>query len=63
MPDTVLGEFPADWKTRATVRRLRLLTVTVPAPEDLLLPKLKRNEPRDIKHWEWAKEIGLLPER
>jgi len=60
MPKTVLNEFPADWKSRAVVRRVGLLTLTVPAPEDLLIPKLKRNEPRDIKHWEWATQIGLL---
>jgi len=21
----------------------------------------KSNDPRDIKHWEWARQIGLLP--
>src|SRR6266567_2427920 len=34
MPDTVLSEFPADWKTRATVRRLGRLTLMVPDPAD-----------------------------
>ena len=32
----------------------------VPAPADLLAPKLKRNEPRDRAHAEWAKCVGLL---
>ena len=27
---------------------------------DLLAPKLKRNEPRDRAHAEWAKRVGLL---
>jgi hypothetical protein len=26
---------------------------------DLLVPKLKRNEPRDRAHADWAKRIGL----
>lgn len=60
MPDTVLNEFPADWKSRAMVRSYGPLTLTVPAPEDLLVPKLKRAEPRDLKHFEWAKTVGLI---
>jgi len=60
MPDSVLTEFPPDWKTRANVRNYGRLTLLVPAPEDLLVPKLKRGEPRDIKHSEWAKAIGLV---
>ncbi|MCI0744476.1 MAG: hypothetical protein L0Y58_03625 [Verrucomicrobia subdivision 3 bacterium] len=59
MPDTVLREFPADWQERATKRHVGQLDVIVPAPEDLLVPKLKRGEPRDMKHIEWAKRIGL----
>ena len=60
MPDSVLTEFPADWRDRAAIRELGALSVIVPAPADLLVPKLKRNEPRDLKHWEWAKRIGLI---
>jgi len=26
----------------------------------LLVPKLRRKEPRDLKHYEWAKAIGLI---
>src|SRR2546429_4058374 len=47
MPDTVLREFPQDWKSRAAVKSYGRLTVEVPAPADLLVPKRKRNEPRD----------------
>ncbi len=35
----------------------QLLTVVVPSVGDLLIPKLKRGEPRDIKHAEWANSI------
>ena len=60
MPETVLNEFQPDWRRRAEVRSLGLLTLIVPDPRDLLVPKLKRNEPRDVKHAEWAKQIGLI---
>ena len=60
MPDTVLNELPEDWRSRAVVRNYGLLTLTVPAPEDSLVPKLKRGEPRDLKHYEWAKKVGLI---
>ena len=46
MPNTVLREFPADWRNRATTHNYSLLRVTVPAAADLLVPKLKRGEPR-----------------
>jgi hypothetical protein len=35
------------------------MTVTIPAPVDILAPKLKRNEPRDRAHAEWARKIGI----
>ena len=60
MPETILRELPANWKTRATDRQIGKLQLLVPAPADLLAPKLKRNEPRDRAHEEWAKRIGLL---
>ena len=62
MPGSVLNEFPVDWKNRAVQTELGFLTLLVPDPKDLLVPKLKRGEPRDIKHWEWAKQIGLIKE-
>ncbi len=60
MPDTVLREFPVDWRNRAATQNYGLLRVTVPAAGDLLVPKLKRGEPRDHAHLAWAKLIGLL---
>ena len=60
MPETVLNELPAGWKQRATQKQIRKLNLLVPAPADLLAPKLKRNEPRDRAHAEWAKRAGLL---
>jgi hypothetical protein len=60
MPETVLNELPAGWKQRATQKQIGKLNLFVPAPADLLAPKLKRNEPRDRAHAEWAKRVGLL---
>ena len=60
MPDSVLREFPADWLGRASRKSYANLSLTVPSPEDLLIPKRKRNEPRDRAHEGWAKGIGLI---
>ena len=60
MPDTVLGELPEGWLSRATIQQIGKLHLTVPAPPDLIAPKLKRNEARDRVHAEWARRIGLL---
>jgi uncharacterized nucleotidyltransferase DUF6036 len=60
MPHSVLREFPVNWRQRATQRKYGQLALIVPHPEDLLVPKLKRGEPRDVKHFEWAKRIGLV---
>lgn len=60
MPTSVLREFPSDWQNRAARRKYDLLEVVVPAPADLLAPKLKRGEPRDHAHAVWAKRVGLL---
>ena len=60
MPESVLVEFPSDWQSRAARRTYALLEVIVPAPADLLVPKLKRGEPRDHAHAAWAKRVGLL---
>jgi hypothetical protein len=60
MPDSVLRELPGDWQQRAVVRQIGNLNLLVPAPADLLAPKLKRNEPRDRAHAEWSKRVGLL---
>jgi len=63
MPDAVLNEFPPDWQQRAVVRQIGLLKLTVPSAEDLLAPKLKRHDPRDMKHAQWAKDIGLVAQK
>ena len=60
MPDTVLRELPQGWPERATVRQIHQLRLSVPAPADLLAPKLRRNEPRDRAHADWAGRVGLL---
>jgi len=60
MPDVVLRELPADWLLRATRKDYGFLVVQVPAPSDLFVPKLKRNEPRDRLQQAWAQRIGLL---
>lgn len=57
MPSAVLGEMPTDWIQRAFRKQYGLLEVTVPAIDDLLVPKLKRGEPRDKLHAEWAKKL------
>jgi hypothetical protein len=59
MPQAVLREFPADWRNRALVKTYGHLTVVLPAVADLLIPKLKRGEPRDKKHSEWAKRLQI----
>jgi hypothetical protein len=61
MPEAVLREFPADWLSRAAVKSYGRLKLTVPAPSDLLVPKLRRNEPRDRAHQDWAERVGLIP--
>lgn len=60
MPDSVLKEFPSDWKSRAATKMYGQLKVTVPSPADLFIPKRKRNEPRDRAQEIWAKRVGLL---
>jgi len=60
MPDSVLREFPSDWKSRAGTKNYSHLRVVVPSPADLFIPKRKRNEPRDRAQETWAKAVGLL---
>ena len=58
-PASVLKEFPAGWEGRAARRVYGMITVVVPTPVDILAPKLRRNEPRDRAHAEWATRVGL----
>ena len=60
MPESVLRELPSGWTERVTTKNIGKLNLTVPAPADLLAPKLKRNEVRDRVHAEWARRIGLI---
>ena len=57
MPSAVLDEMPVDWRERASRKQYGLLEVVVPSLADLLVPKLKRGEPRDKLHAEWAKKL------
>lgn len=57
MPTAVLSEMPAGWESRASRKLYGKLSVTVPSVNDLLVPKLKRAEPRDKVHAEWAKQL------
>ncbi len=61
MPELVLREFPTDWRERASTKAYSRLELIVPAPEDLLVPKRKRNEPRDRAHEAWARRLGMIP--
>src|SRR5437762_7496011 len=60
MPSSVLDELPADWRLRAATKTYGLLTLVVPAPADLFVPKRKRNEARDRAQEVWARRVHLL---
>ena len=57
MPSAVLREMNTGWEERASRKHYGLLEVVVPSVEDLMVPKLKRGEPRDILHASWAKQL------
>ena len=56
MPAAVLREMPEGWEKRAFHKTYGCLEVTVPSVADLLVPKLKRGEPRDILHASWSQQ-------
>lgn len=60
MPNSVLKEFSADWRSRAIEKAYGHLKLVVPSAEDLLKPKRKRNEPRDRAHEKWARKLKLI---
>ena len=60
MPNGALDGLPPDWQKRSTKKHYGLLQVEVPAPEDLLAPKIKRGEPRDLAHAQWARYNSLV---
>jgi len=57
MPAAVLREMDEGWESRASRKKYGLLEVVVPAIADLIAPKLRRGEPRDKMHAEWAKKL------
>jgi len=60
MPHFALRDLPEGWKSRCAKATYRNLIVNVPSVADLLVPKLKRNEPRDRAHQEYARMLGLI---
>jgi hypothetical protein len=62
MPNDALLGLPTDWLARASSKHYGSLKVCVPAPGDLLVPKLKRREARDLAHRQWALYNGLISE-
>ncbi len=60
MPKAVLRELSDGWESRAATKEYGHLSVTVPAPADLMASKIRRGEPRDLKHADWAVTIGLI---
>ena len=60
MPHVALRDLPEGWKSRCAKGSYRHLIVEVPSVADLLVPKLKRNEPRDRAHQEYARMLGLI---
>ena len=57
MPVAVLKEMDPGWEARASRKVYGHLSVAVPSMPDLLAPKLKRGEPRDKLHAQWAKNL------
>ena len=60
MPEQVMREFPSDWEDRAARKQYGHLLAVLPSVADLLIPKRKRNEPRDRAHEAWAEHLELL---
>ena len=59
MPRSALAALPRGWEARASTMAYGQLTVSVPAVADLLAPKLARAEPRDLRHAEFMRSLGL----
>jgi hypothetical protein len=59
MPRSVLAALPAGWEQRAEIKAYGHLSVTVPSVPDLLVPKLARGEPRDLRHADFMRSLGL----
>jgi len=61
MPESVLRELPSGWEDRAGSHQFGNISLTLPTVPDLLSPKVKRGEPRDLAHVQWAIKNELLP--
>jgi hypothetical protein len=61
MPNAALNGLPTDWRQRSSRKSYGLLSLLVPAPKDILVPKLHRGEARDLAHQQWALYNGLIP--
>lgn len=60
MPNMVLDQLPEGWRERTSEACYKQLTVIVPSTADLLAPKLRRGEPRDLLHVAFARQLGLV---
>lgn len=60
MPRMVLDQLPNGWRDRSASADYGQLTVIVPSAADLLAPKLRRGEPRDLQHEAFARKVGLI---
>jgi hypothetical protein len=60
MPQEALERMPSDWLSRISRKEYGLLKLEVPAPSDLIVPKLSRGERRDLAHHQWALYNGLI---
>ena len=60
MPQGALAGLPLEWNQRSSQKIYGLLTVEVPSSADLLAPKLRRGEARDLAHYQWALYNGLV---
>ena len=59
MPEMALSGLPANWKSRAELEQYGKLDVVVPSVADLLVPKLRRGEPRDLAQANYMEQLGL----
>ena len=60
MPRMVLDHLPDGWRERTASADYGRLTLIVPSAADLLAPKLRRGEPRDLQHEAFARKVGLI---
>jgi hypothetical protein len=60
MPPAVLNQFPDDWRNRCATARYDNLKVIIPCAADIIAAKLKRSEPRDLLHKQYAEALGLM---